>query len=282
MSDRPRTRAPIKPSQLFIVVGVLLAVLTAASGIVAAAEGWEEHKSVSRPVFVDIPSAVKLVFYTLLPLLFVWAGWQLSLRARNWERGAPDARLTDRVRFRKRADSYRRGVYMQTLLRDSAAGVMHSLIYFPFLVLFAVTNVLLVDEQLPSSAKFLHGTIYQSYKFTGDTAGVLFLIGVGWAIGRRYIQRPYRLRTKTRPEDAVILGTLFTIGLTGLAVQAVRIAYIGRPSFEKWDFIGYPVSWLFRNTIPSDLSHIHQVLWGVHVGAFFLLVAIIPLTKMRH
>ena len=32
---------------------------------------------------------------------------------------------------------YRAGVYMRTLLRDSAAGLMHSMIYFGFLVLFA-------------------------------------------------------------------------------------------------------------------------------------------------
>ena len=282
MSDRPRTRAPIKPSQLLLIVGVLLAALTAASGIVGGIEGWEDKSHVSRRVFFDVPAPIQVAFYTLLPLLFVWAAWQLSLRARNWERGAPDRRATDRFRFRRRADSYRRGVYMQTLLRDSAAGVMHSLIYFPFLVLFAVTTVLEIDHQLPPSAKFLHGTTYQAYKFIGDTAGILFLIGVGWAILRRYGQRPFRLRTKTRPEDAVILGTLFTIGVTGLFVQAVRIAQAGRPSFEKWDYIGYPLSWLFRNTVPGDLQHIHQALWVVHVGTFFLFVTLLPITKLRH
>jgi len=282
MSDRPRMRAPLKPSQLVLVVGVLLALLTALSGIVGAIEGWEDTSPVTRRVFVDIPTALQVIFYTLLPLLFLWAAWQLSLRARNWERGAPDKRLTDRLRFRKRADSYRRGVYMQTLLRDAAAGLMHSLIYFPFLVLFAVTTVLELDHQFPPSWRFLHGTTYQAYKFIGDTAGVLFVIGVGWAIVRRYVQRPFRLRVKTRPEDGVILGTLFTIGVTGLVVQAVRIAQVGRPSFEKWDYIGYPVSWLFRNTVPGDLQHVHQVLWVAHVMAFFVFVAIVPITKMRH
>jgi len=282
MSDRPRMRAPLKPSQLVLVVGVLLALLTALSGIVGAIEGWEDKSPVTRRVFVDIPTALQVIFYTLLPLLFLWAAWQLSLRARNWERGAPDKRLTDRLRFRKRVDSYRRGVYMQTLLRDAAAGLMHSLIYFPFLVLFAVTTVLELDHQFPPSWRFLHGTTYQTYKFIGDTAGVLFVIGVGWAIVRRYVQRPFRLRAKTRPEDGVILGTLFTIGVTGLVVQAVRIAQIGRPSFEKWDYIGYPVSWLFRNTVPGDLQHVHQALWVAHVLAFFVFVAIVPITKMRH
>ncbi len=109
MSDRPRMRAPLKPSQLVLVVGVLLALLTALSGIVGAIEGWEDKSPVTRRVFVDIPTALQVIFYTLLPLLFLWAAWQLSLRARNWERGAPDKRLTDRLRFRKRVDSYRRG-----------------------------------------------------------------------------------------------------------------------------------------------------------------------------
>ena len=282
MAARPKVKAPMKPTQLFVVVGILLALLVAASGIVAAAEGWEDKSAVSRRVFFDVPAAVQVVFYATLPLLFLWAAWQLSLRARNWQRGAPDRRRTDPRTFRKRAEDYRRGVYMQTLLRDSAAGLMHSLIYFPFLVLFAVTTVLEIDHQLPPSAKFLHGTTYQCYKFIGDTAGVLFLIGVTWAILRRYVQRPFRLRTKTRPEDAVILGTLVTIGVTGLVVQAVRIALIGRPSFEKWGYLGYALSWFFRNTNRADLQHVHQVLWLVHVGAFFVFVAILPVTKLRH
>jgi len=278
MSNRPK----VKPSQLFLLVGIGLVVLTALSGIFGTLDDWQDKSAISRATFVDIPAPMKLVFYTLLPLLFLWAAWQLSLRARNWERGQPDRRLTDRRNAKRRADGYRRGVYMQTLLRDSAAGLMHSLIYFPFLVLFAITNVLLVNEQLPPSAKFLHGTIYQAYKFTGDVAGVLFLVGVGWAIVRRYIQRPYRLRVKTRPEDAVILGTLFTIGLTGLLTQAARIAVVGRPTFERWDFIGYPLSALVKGWSHADLSHLHQALWVAHVGAFMLLIAIIPITKMRH
>ncbi|MHB8465143.1 MAG: heterodisulfide reductase-related iron-sulfur binding cluster [Acidimicrobiales bacterium] len=275
-------KAPFKPSQLFIGAGIFWAVLTALSGIFGSVDDFVDRSPISRATFIDIPSPVKLAFYSLAPVLFLWVGWQLSLRARNWERGAPDKRITDRLRFRRRADSYRRGVYMQTLLRDSAAGVMHSLIYFPFLTLFAVTTVLIIDEQLPSSIKILHGTTYQAYKFVGDAAGVLFIIGITWAILRRYVQRPYRLRTKTRPEDALILGTFLTLGVTGLLTQAARLAYIGRPAFEKWDFVGYPLSWIARDWNHADLSHVHQALWGVHVAAFFVFVAILPVTKMRH
>ena len=74
---------------------------------------------------------------------------------------------------------------------------MHSLIYFSFLILLAVTTVLEIDHQLPESAKFLHGTTYQAYSFVGDAAGLIFLVGIVWAIVRRYVARPYRIRIKT-------------------------------------------------------------------------------------
>jgi Fe-S oxidoreductase/nitrate reductase gamma subunit len=276
MAIRPRP----KPSQLLVVVGAGLAIVTAASGIIAAVEGWHDKSPVSREVFLNVPGALQVVFYTLLPLLFLWAAWQLSLRARNWERGAPDRRLTTRRNLKRRVEEYRRGVYMQTLLRDSAAGLMHSLIYFPFLILFAVTAVLEVDHQLPPSLKFLHGTTYQAYKFVGDSAGALFLIGVTWAIVRRYVLRPYRIRIKSRPEDAMVLGTLFTIGATGLLAQGFRIALVGRPDFEKWAFIGYPLSAALEHF--GHLETWHQALWVTHVAAFFLFVTILPITKMRH
>jgi hypothetical protein len=129
---------------------------------------------------------------------------------------------------------FRAGVYMQTLLRDPAAGIMHSLIYFSFLILLAVTTTVLeINHQLPESAKFLHGDVYQAYAFVGDAAGLALLVGVVWAIVRRYVQRPYRIRIKSKPEHAVILGTFLAIGVTGFGAEMFRIALDGRPDFER-------------------------------------------------
>ena len=108
---------------------------------------------------------------------------------------------------------------MQTLLRDPAAGIMHSCIYFGFIFLFIITVLLEIDHQLPDDLKFLHGHTYKAYAFGGDLAGVIFLIGIGWAIVRRYVQRPYRIRIKTKPEDAVILATFAIIGVTGFLAE---------------------------------------------------------------
>ena len=46
---------------------------------------------------------------------------------------------------------FRAGVWMQTLLRDPAAGLMHSCIYFGFLCAVHRTVMLEIDHQLPET-----------------------------------------------------------------------------------------------------------------------------------
>ena len=169
---------------------------------------------------------------------------------------------------------------MQTLLRDPAAGLMHSLIYFNFLILFCITVVLETNHQVPESLKFLHGDVYRGYSLVGDVAGILFLTGIGWAAFRRYIQKPYRLKIKTRPEDGVILATFATLGVTGYIAEMFRIALVGRPDFEKWSIVGYPLSGLVEDW--AHLSGWHQSVWIVHALAFVTFLFLVPITKLRH
>jgi Fe-S oxidoreductase/nitrate reductase gamma subunit len=270
----------IKPHQLVVGLGVLVALITVASGVVATILQFHDDSPVQREVFGNVPSAWKLVFYTVLPVAFVYGAVLFSQRVRNWERGQPDNRRTTAGNVSRRLRDFRAGVYMQTLLRDPAAGVMHSLIYFSFLILFAVTTVLEINHQLPEGAKFLHGDVYRGYSLVGDAAGVLFLVGVLWAIGRRYIQRPYRIRIKTKPEHAVILGTFLAIGVTGFGAEAFRIAVDGRPDFEKWSVVGYPLSGLVDGI--DSLAGWHQGWWVAHVVSFVVFLAILPVTMLRH
>ena len=67
---------------------------------------------------------------------------------------------------------------------------MHSMIYFGFLALLGVTTALEVDHQMPESAKFLHGKTYLAYSLFGDIAGVVFMVGIVWAILRRLARSP--------------------------------------------------------------------------------------------
>jgi Fe-S oxidoreductase/nitrate reductase gamma subunit len=249
---------------------------------VAGSYQRRDQSPVSRHIFGNIPDALRAVFYGVLIALFLAVSWLFAQRIQNWERGQPDDRRTTPKNIGRRLAAFRQGVYMRTLLRDPAAGLMHSCIYFGFLVLFAVTALSQAQELAPPSLKFLHGGTYRGYVAVADAAGVVFLVGIVWAILRRYVQRPYRLRLKTRPEDALILGTFLVIGLTGFAVQALHIAEVGRPGFERWSFVAYPLSALFDGVSHTGIVQAYQVLWVVHVAAFMTFLLILPLTKLRH
>lgn len=271
-----------RPHQIVFAIGVFAAVFTSASGIMPALTHWHHESPIGREAFGNVPTALKVAFYASVSVMLLLVAWLASLRVRNYERGGPDDRRTTRQNAKRRFADFRSGVWMRTLLRDPAAGIMHSCIYFGFIGLFMVTVVIEIDHQLPGSLKFLHGRVYQGYSVFGDAVGVLFLVGIGWAIGRRYVQRPYRIRIKSKPEDAVILATFLLLGLTGFFTEATRIALAGRPAFEKWSFVGYPLSDLIKNWAPNTLRDTHRWLWAIHVVAFLAFLAILPITKLRH
>jgi Fe-S oxidoreductase/nitrate reductase gamma subunit len=282
VNSRPRLR----PYQISIALGVGIGVFTMISGIVPQITKWESDSPIQRHVFEGIPGALQIAFYTVIPMMLIWGSLRFADRIRNWERGAPDRRKTTRTNVKRRLADYRAGVYMRTLLRDSAAGLMHSMIYFGFLVLLGVTTVLEIDHQLPEALKFLHGDVYRAYAAVGDIAGVVFTGGVVWAIVRRYVQRPYRIRIKTKPEHALGLGVLLAIGVTGFGSEMFRIAEglsAGENlDHEKWSVIGYPLAQLVDGASAGTLSTWHQGWWVAHVLSFIAFLAILPVTMLRH
>ncbi|KGA14586.1 putative iron-sulfur protein [freshwater metagenome] len=273
-------RKRIKGPHLVLVIGLAFAIVTALSGIASAVFQQHDDSPVTREVFGGIPSSLKIAFYVMTSILLVYGAVLFGQRVKNWTRGKPDDRRTTKKNVKRRLGDFRAGVYMQTLLRDPAAGIMHSLIYFSFLVLLAVTTILEINHQVPEAWKFLNGNVYMAYSFIGDLAGLCLFVGVMWAIIRRYVQRPYRIRIKSKPEHAVILGVFLAITVTGFGTEAWRIAETGMPSFERWSFVGWPLAKLIENS--SNLAGGHQVWWILHVLSFFAFLVILPVTMLRH
>jgi len=273
-------RKRIKGPHLVLVIGLAFAIVTALSGVAATVFQQHDESPTTREVFGGIPSSLKIAFYVMVSILLVYGAVLFSQRVKNWTRGKPDNRRTTPKNVKRRLGDFRAGVYMQTLLRDPAAGIMHSLIYFSFLILLAVTTILEINHQIPESWKFLNGNVYMAYSFIGDLAGLCLFIGVMWAIVRRYIQRPYRIRIKTKPEHAIILGVFLAITVTGFGTEAWRIAETGMPAFEKWSFVSWPIANLIKTN--SNLAGGHQVWWILHIFSFFAFLVILPVTMLRH
>ena len=271
----PHRRLPTL-SQVILAAGLLTAVGFILSWVLGDLATGDFVPEVGRKVFGNIPLALVAAFYIVTASFAVVAAYLFARRARAWQRGAPERRLG---MWGARLRELDKGLRMKTLLRDRQAGLMHSMIYYGFLVLFAGTVTLEIDHLLPPRLKFLEGGVYQGYSAVLDLFGLVYLGGLAWAAVRRYGQRPWRLRSKTKPEDAWILGLLGLIGVTGFTTEAARIAVDGRPAFEVWSFVGYPLSGL----VPiGSAPVIHQVSWAVHAAAFVAFLVTLPTTKLRH
>ena len=288
-----QTTRGFRPNHAVIGLGLVVALFTAASGVASVVNGFHDDSPITREVFANVPGPLKLAFYSVIPLLIVYGAVLFSYRVQNWQRGAPDDRSTKPANAKRRFSDFRSGVYMQTLLREPAAGVMHALIYFPFLILLAVTTVLEINHQVPEGMKFLHGDVYRAYTAVGDIAGVLYLVGVIWALLRRYGPRrfrPYRIRIKSKPEHAAVLLVFLAIGITGFGAEAFRIAlqdaatngYGTAP--ETWSVVGYPLAMAIGDTdwLVQDVAGWHQGWWIAHVASFMAFLALLPITMIRH
>ncbi len=231
---------------------------------------------IGREVFGNISPPLQALFYVGVASFLAVTLYLFALRARNWERGSGEERTG---RWAERLRSMGSGLAMKTLLRDRAAGLMHAMIYYGFIVLFLGTVTLEIDHLLPESLKFLEGNTYQAYSAILDLAALVFVVGILWAIIRRYGQRPWRLRLKTKAEDAWILLTLGMIGVSGIATEAARISMQDRPGYEVWSFVGYPLSYVFPQSVAAGW---HRAFWIAHAAGFVAFLVLLPTTKLRH
>ncbi len=273
--DQPPGRPTVRASTVLLITGVLAFVGTLGLWFVGSLPE-EPHFEVGREVFGNIPGPVVALFYVGVSGFLALMFYLFALRAQNWQRGGPEVRTGQWGRRIKELD---RGLRMKTLMRDRQAGLMHSMVYYGFIVLFLGTVTLEIDHVLPLRFKFLEGTVYQAYSAILDLASLVFLGGLAWAFARRYLQRPWRLRSKTKPEDGLILVVLVLIGVTGLLTEAARIALAGQPDFEQASFVGYPLSFMIPEAVAAGL---HQVFWISHAALFMAFLVVLPTTKLRH
>ena len=113
-----------------------------------------------------------------------------------------------------------------------AAGIMHLLIFWGFLVLFIGTTLLAIHDYLYS---FLTGTPYVLYSLAMEIGGLMFIVGILWALKRRYYQRVPRL--ERRLEDALVPIWLLLVGLSGFTTEGLRLSF-HQPAWAKWVLCG--------------------------------------------
>jgi Fe-S oxidoreductase len=176
--------------------------------------------------------------------------------------------------------------------RDRFAGVMHAFILWGFLTLLIGTTILMIDMDFWTKAlgqeSFFRGDFYLSYSLVMDAMGLLFVVGVGMAIYRRYWVQDRRLWGRhTSAEDDLFIWTLFLLGVGGYVTEGVRILGTSTTrdvSFETVSFVGWFVYDVLAvaGVSPATAEAIYPVAWWSHALLALAFVAAIPYAKPFH
>jgi len=211
--------------------------------------------------------------FAIIPIvIFIWGFLRLF---RHISIGKPDNRW-DNLGWRIR--NLFIYVFLQwRLFRKPVIGIAHAMIFIGFLVL-------LVGTTLDALHGLFHlfdikGWFYLILSFLLDIWGLMVIIGVIIALGRRYLFRPKYIENEV--DDGIVLLLLGLSLATGFIVEALRISAL-RPSYEVWSSVGWTVSYLFNGLGEGTVLFWHEVIWWTHMAISFAFIAYIPFSKLRH
>jgi len=131
---------------------------------------------------------------------------------------------------------------------------------------------------------FWVGTSILAYQFTVDAFGLLFVVGVGMAMVRRYRDRDGRLGNTPRSKTTRSSGPSSHSASAASSSQALGI--VGQPARadETVSFIGMAMAAGFRwvGLTPGGAEAIYGVIWWSHSLLAFAFIAWIPYAKPFH
>jgi Fe-S oxidoreductase/nitrate reductase gamma subunit len=176
-------------------------------------------------------------------------------------------------------------IFQRRNLREFGPGVAHAAIFFGFAVLFVITLLILLQEDLVipvfgEKGEFLKGSFYLLISLFGDIFGVALIAGLLYMLVRRYVTRPDRL--DNRPMDLTALLILLFLCIGGFFGESLRIAITGRPEFEVWSPVGWTFARILEPIGEGPLRVIHWINWWIHMLLANFFIAYIPYSKMIH
>lgn len=231
----------------------------------------------TRQVHWQVPTGLVVLMYASMAAALAIFGYGIWRRARVWRLGRPYS-VRDHLGLRSRR--LLAGLAQATVMRRTFPGVMHALFYYGFLVLFAATVMVFLYDYLGIDTVFT-GDFYLWFEsLTVDIFGILFLVGAGIGFYRRYVVRPSYL-VRNEPWDAILLGSLFLIALTGFLLEGIRIEATADP-WAAWSPGGNAVAHLVSPLSDSTLEAVFPWLWALHVLMWHALLASLPFTKALH
>ncbi|MFC7140903.1 heterodisulfide reductase-related iron-sulfur binding cluster [Halosimplex aquaticum] len=243
----------------------------------------------TRPTFWGIGPVGKAAFYYLTVLTVVVFLLGSYRRVARYAEGDADPlpRLDDLPR---RIVGAAGTVLSNRTLRDRdvVAGLAHAFVLWGFLTLLLATTILGVDMDFYrplAGESFFVGDFYLSYSFVVDAMGLLFVVGLGVLLYRRYGVRQGRLWGRhTSAEDDLFVWALFLLGVGGYLTEGFRILGQGYPDFETVSFVGWGVAAALDGAgmTPAMAEATYPLVWWSHSLLAFAFIAAVPMGKPFH
>ena len=228
----------------------------------------------TREVMWNIDHSLTWVMYLLFLVALGFCIYFLVKRWRLMSIGAPVDRTSD---WKVRAKGMIADALLQLrVLKRPGAGVMHLGMYVGMIIMLIATVV--TAAQFDLGFQLIYGDFYLYFMALAvDLAGLAFCIAMVACIIRRIVNK----KLDTKPGDIIVLVLLLVIGLSGFAVEGLRIVGTDDP-WRAWSPIGNMVAMLFVNFTPEQISLTHQIIWWSHMGMAFALIAYWMYSKLVH
>ena len=237
----------------------------------------------TRQIGWNVGELAIAAMYVLVAVQAFFLVYGATRRYLDWRRGRPYGRITEVGQRLRKALAV--AFLHQRLIRPGYvyAGLMHLFIFWGFVVLFIGTVIVLIEADIARpyfGLSFFRGAFYVAYKLTINLFGLLFVVGLLMAAWRRYGQHLPKFR-RSLTDDAIVLGLLLALGLSGFLLQGLRLAATRDPA-APIHWVSYPLAIALSGVDTGTLQAAHGATWWFHLLATTVLLAYIPVSKLFH
>ena len=216
----------------------------------------------TRQIGWNVGELAFALMYVLVAVQALVLGYAFSRRYLAWRGGRPYGPI-DRIGARVR-QTLAVTLLHRRLIRPGYVypGLMHLFIFWGFVFLFIGTLIVLLEADIVRpyfGGSFFQGTFYVIYKLVINFFGLIFLIGLLMAVYRRYFQHLPKFR-RNLSDDAIVLGSLLFLGVTGFLLEALRLSATQDPA-APIHWVAYPLTLVLNGLDPSALTAAHAVTW---------------------
>lgn len=173
------------------------------------------------------------------------------------------------------------GIGQTKILRDPAAGLMHAVIFWGFIVLITAVLEAFIQGFYSSFSLANLGSVSAVFFASQDLFGILVVLAVFYALYRRLIVKPKRLQGDggTNADAVFILLLILGVMITMFGVNSMlSIVHPENAAYYRAHFVAIHLTPLFSG---ADLF-LYNIFWWGHVIIILTFMNYLPYSKHFH